>query len=202
MVEAATMPKLDVPYISQKDPETSDRYGRRGCGLTAIRMALAYNGANLPLDQLDELIEKTGAYTEEKGWIHAGLVDIARGVGLQGYRINYEMLRDEDLEKAKEVFKNEGASDGELQMFEDSFKEAKSEGSMADLKRLIDLSIPPVTSMQKSYASTLASHMIVIKGYKDGNLLVNDPWDFGPDYIISEEEFLKHWTKKAIIITK
>ncbi len=202
-----TMPTLTVPYISQKDDETSNRYGRRGCGLTALRMVLSYYGKDLGMEELDQLVVETHAYQpmegkeEIGGWIHAGMTNIARKVGLRGYRIHYGMLTEQDLINSKAVFEEEGMGEEEFKDFSESFDQARTEGPMSDLYRLIDKGIPVIASMKKSYAKTLASHMIVLMGYGGDELVVNDPWEFGPNYKVSVDEFKKHWTNRVIVIS-
>lgn len=195
-----TMPILNVPYKSQQDNKTSQKYGRKGCGLTSLRMVLEFWGGDLSLKQLEELIEKTNSYSEAAGWVHEGMVNIARGLGLQGYRINYQFLEDDDIKRAELIFKKEGALDYEINQFKESVLFAKNHTPNEDLKRLIDNGIPIITSMETAYAKTLATHMIVPIGYDSTSFVVNDPWTFGPKHKVDLEEFENHWTKRAIVI--
>lgn len=191
-----------VTYISQKDEEAMAKYGPRACGITSLRMVLSFWGTNTTLFELDELIEKHKAFNENLAWVHSGLINIARNFGLKGYRINYQMLNEEDLPKAEQVFSAEGAKLDEIKLFEDSFKFAKQNGEIADIDRLVNSKIPVIASMERSYASTKDTHMIVIIGEEEDKFVVNDPWTFGPNFEISKEEFMKHWTKRAIVISK
>lgn len=192
--------KLNVPYYSQKDLEPLASYGSKACGLTSLRMVLDFYGIKPNFEQLKQIVDKTGAYSEKLGWIHSGLVDIAREYGLKGYRIHFGFLSDEDLPKADQKLAAEGASLEEIGKFQESFKLAKEKGNLTALDRLIKGGIPVLVSMSPDYASTSASHLVVIIGEEKGKYIINDPWNFGPEYQINKEKFVTQWTNRAIVI--
>ena len=194
------MPTLQVPYFSQREEEALSLYGRKACGLTSLRMVFGYYGRETDLGRLSSLALAKHAYTEETGWIHAGLLNTARAVGLHGFRINYSQLSESDLPQAVNAFRKEGASEEEIGRFKESFEFTSKHRAIDDLKRLIDQGIPVITSMEKSYAQTSASHMVVVMGYEGDDLIINDPWDFGSRFKVPSDEFERHWTKRAIVI--
>lgn len=202
MPETSELMNLKVPYYTQKEEQALQKYGRKACGLTSLRMVLSFYEHPLDIDQLKTFANLVGAYKEETGWIHAGLLNIARELGLKGYRINFDMLTDEDLTKACPILAAEGASLEEVDKFTTNFTTAKTQGARTVISQLLNAKIPIITSMKTSYANTIASHMVVIKGEDKDKFIINDPWDFGPDHLISKEEFEQHWTKRAIVIWK
>lgn len=193
---------LLVPYYSQTEEEVMHKYGRKGCVLTALRMVLEYYGQEINFEQLCHKADQIGAYNEEKGWIHSGLVTMARDFDLKGFRINFSMLDDHDLDNVGPILAREGASSEEIKKFEESFYCAKKQGRLAVLDQLLEKKIPVIASMEKSYSNTLATHAVVVKGIEDDQYILNDPWDFGQDYLIKKSKFDENWTKRAIIIYK
>lgn len=194
------MPSIYVPYFSQKEDEIKHFYDLKACGLTSLRMVLAYYDRGVDMDMLADLASSAGAFTQ-RGWLHTGLIDIARGLGLHGYRINYDQLKNKDLHQALEVFDKEGYTVNELEYFKESFHFARKFGPIEDFKRLIGLKIPVIVSMEKSYSQTTGSHMVVITEVGEDSLTVNDPWDNGQQHLIPLDYFLVHWTNRAIVIT-
>lgn len=193
---------LPVPYYSQKEEEVMLKYGRKGCVLTALRMVLAYYGRVINFEQLCDKANQIGAYTEEQGWIHSGLVTIARDFGLKGFRINFSQLNDQDLDNVGPILANEGSSSEEIKEFKKNFYFAKEQGRLAVIDQFLEEKIPVIASMEKSYSNTLATHAVVIKGLEDDKYILNDPWDFGQNYSIEKSKFDEGWTKRAIIIYK
>lgn len=62
-------------------------WSSRVCGLACIKMAIgAFQGIKVPLHDLLEKGLRINAYTEESGWYHKGLVDLARLYGLDSER--------------------------------------------------------------------------------------------------------------------
>jgi ABC-type bacteriocin/lantibiotic exporter with double-glycine peptidase domain len=91
----STRVHLDVPRFPQQFGEgdwpagTTVRghgarhWGGRACGVACLRMLLAYYGLPVPslFDLLVEAVERD-AYTP-RGWLHSGLVDLARRHGMR-----------------------------------------------------------------------------------------------------------------------
>lgn len=86
---------LGVPYLSQfLHIETPD-YRPRSCGMTCVRMALAYHDKEAA--SIDELVTKgmaEGGYSKA-GWIHDYLLEVFRAHGLEASR--KEKMADEDV---------------------------------------------------------------------------------------------------------
>lgn len=192
--------ELKIPYFSQKEEEALQTYGRKACGLTSLRMILGFYGRTLDISQMNQLAKKIGAYSESCGWLHAGLINMARELGLKGFRINFEMLADEDLHNAGPVLAAEGATENEIGRFKKTFQTAREQGVLIAINQLLAESIPVIVSMKTSYSNTIASHLIVIKGREDGHYIINDPWDYGPDHTITPQYLKQHWTHRIVVI--
>lgn len=199
-LETDYMPRLNVPYRSQREVGIIENYGTRGCGVTALSMVLEYYGHHLSGSDLRLLSDQTHAYQGEIGWTHAGLVKIARKLGLLGYRINYDYKTDEDLRKSDEILREEGASASEFEMFKKSFEFARSEGGYSDICRLISQRIPVIASLIPEYTGLSYSHLVVVTEIDEKGMVVNDPWNNGRNFQISREEFEKYWTNRVVII--
>lgn len=194
------MMDLSIPYYSQKEEEALSLYGSKACGLTSLRMVLASYGFVLDVAQLSQIASRVGAYKEEAGWIHAGLVNIARDLGLNGFRINYSMLGDRNLEEAGPILAKEGASLKEIEEFTKSVLTAREKGVLGAIDELLAKNIPVIASMETTYAQTKATHLVVIKGSDKHNFVINDPWDNGANHRLPKENFNNHWTKRAVVI--
>lgn len=199
-VETLANVKLEVPYKSQKSEEIWQNYTNSGCGLTSLQMVLEYFGYSLNGNQMNALAREVGAYHSQHGWSHAGLIDVARRVGLAGYRINYEFSTDQDLEKAQEILTKEGAGDNELSSFRESFEFSRKHGEVADVQRLGELGVPVIASLRPEYTKLDTSHLVVITGINSENVTLNDPWLNGPNYKLSLSDFEKYWTKRVIVV--
>lgn len=189
-----------VPYFSQKEEAAMQRYGSKACGLTSLRMALAYYGHQLSMGEMGVLADRVGAYSEQKGWLHSGMVNIARDVGLRGFRINYSFLSEEDETKAQPILAQEGATFEEISRFNNSIDLARREGSIAALTELIKRQIPVITSMTNEFTGLSASHLVVVKGRINDRFIINDPWERGADHAVDVDEFNKMWTQRAVVI--
>ncbi|OGE71723.1 hypothetical protein A2617_02155 [Candidatus Daviesbacteria bacterium RIFOXYD1_FULL_41_10] len=197
---------LDVPYYSQTEETALSKYGTKACGLTSLRMVLAFYGQTFNINQMEQLANRVGAYDENARWTHAGLVNIARDAGLMGFRINYSMLSDEDIDNACEIFAIEGGVRKEIHEEIDNFREnvefAREQGDLASINSLLENQIPIIASMKKSYADTADTHLVVIRGRENNNYIINDPWHNGASYTMPVENFNEQWTKRAIVIYK
>lgn len=193
---------LSVPYYSQKEEGVSSRYGHKACGLTSLRMVLAYYNHPMGVEELSNMATQIGAYEEKQGWVHAGLLNIAREFRLKGFRINLGMLEDEDLVRSGLVLAREGTSRKEFESFTKTFETAKEHGALNAVSELLNHKIPVIASMKDSYAQTTASHLVVIRGLEDGKYIINDPWENGESFRMDINEFEKEWTKRIIVIYK
>ncbi len=221
--EPKTKVDLQIPYYSQQEEDALNLYGRKACGLTSLRMVLAYYGYNFGINEMSDRAKLVGAYSEEDGWIHSGLVDIARqahhrigptgsldGIdtnkpSLHGFRINFDFLKDEDLAKVGPILAREGATQEEIEKFTQIFQTAREKGIKEAIDQLIDQEIPVIASMRPTYAKTSATHLVVIKGKENGNYILNDPWvnsegNGGKAYPVPVEKFNEDWTHRAIVI--
>lgn len=199
-LETEYMPTLQIPYRSQREAEIVENYGSRGCGVSALSMVLEYYGHHLEGNELKKLADETGAYQGEIGWTHAGLIKIARKLGLSGYRINYDFQADTDLDKANIVLSKEGTNKSELDNFKRSFEFAKYEGGYRDINRLVDNGVPVIASLVPEYTGLVYSHLVVVTDIDETCIMVNDPWNNGRNFQISRKEFEKYWTNRVVII--
>lgn len=76
--------KLGVPYYSQRMDVLDENWKHRSCGICALAMAMEFL-AEEKFD-LDELIKEgleINAYLKNVGWVHQGLVDLAKKHGFK-----------------------------------------------------------------------------------------------------------------------
>ncbi len=79
--------KNEIPYISQLINIPDLYWANRACGGVCLLMALSYFGIKVEnyVDFLNEA-EKEGYFTQNYGWYHQGLIDLAKKYELDGYR--------------------------------------------------------------------------------------------------------------------
>lgn len=78
------MKKLNVPYYSQRLDVLDSEWKWRSCGICALKMAMEFLGeVKISADNLIKEGLKINAYLKNVGWIHQGLVDIAKRHGFK-----------------------------------------------------------------------------------------------------------------------
>jgi len=94
--------RYSVPFFSQYSDIQSHLWQYRGCGIIALKMLLEYWHTQKPELQspsIEELLKKSfdiGAYIENIGWSHSGLVEIAKRYGYGGYNKDLAHIPAED----------------------------------------------------------------------------------------------------------
>lgn len=98
------MKKLNVPYYSQQLDVLDPEWKWRSCGICALKMAMEFLGSKTNLDELVKEGLAVGAYLNGIGWIHQGLVDIAKRHGfLNSFKKEWPIRQlAEEKEKATE----------------------------------------------------------------------------------------------------
>lgn len=83
--------RYEIPFYSQLADIQKQAWQYRGCGITALKMVLAYWNhrndlyQNPPLWSLLKTGLRIGAYLPNVGWSHSGLVNIARHYSYDGF---------------------------------------------------------------------------------------------------------------------
>ncbi len=82
---ASTMSSFKVPFYSQFKDITTAKWQKVGCGIASLAMLINYyEPGEVNVDGLlDEGIQ-AGAYLDDAGWIHQGLINLANKHGLTG----------------------------------------------------------------------------------------------------------------------
>lgn len=81
----------DVPFSSQYADLGRHEWRARGCGIASLKMVMDFwhrKDRSCRAPSLDDLLNtglEIGAYREGVGWIHRGLVEIAKRYGYDGY---------------------------------------------------------------------------------------------------------------------
>src|SRR3989344_7630553 len=101
------MTPYKIRLVSQQN-ELHPEWQYRGCGVAALKMVMNYwhvadeTNASPPIDELLAVGLKLNAYVKNSGWLHTGLVNIAKQYGYEGQ--NYD-LASSDTETAWESLK-------------------------------------------------------------------------------------------------
>lgn len=82
----------DVPFHSQLSEIQSTVWKNRGCGITSLAMIIDfYSPETVSVNKLLGQGIAAGAYINNAGWSHAGLINVSRSYGLDG--IAYDLSK-------------------------------------------------------------------------------------------------------------
>ncbi len=99
----------NVPFYSQFADISTPNRKKVGCGVASLAMLIElYNPDHkVSVDQLFEDGLRAGAYLDNAGWIHAGLINLSKGYGLDGQSHGLaDMSTNSAFERLKTVLKN------------------------------------------------------------------------------------------------
>ncbi len=86
-----------VPFYSQFSDISSPSWQKVGCGIASLAMLIDfYAEEKISVDALLERGINAGAYLDNAGWIHAGLIGLSRTYGLTGESVSLAHLNMED----------------------------------------------------------------------------------------------------------
>lgn len=87
-----------VPFYSQFKDITSDSWKKVGCGIASLAMIIEfYEPGEVKVDTLLKEGISAGAYLDDAGWIHSGLISLSKKYGLNGESHDF---RDSTMETA------------------------------------------------------------------------------------------------------
>ena len=182
---------LNVPYQSQEPLEDGDV--KKWCGIASLWMVLAFylkDKAPSP----EELLEKYGSAFEHTGFQHKELIKIAREYGLRGFRKSWWV--EPGVLPLLEKFRSEGESEEDI----NDWLDINLDESLHTLQKLIEKDIPVIISVNPEFSPGNSTHLVVLIGWENNQLIIHDPYKKGANYKISVKDFKKYWLKQAIII--
>jgi len=81
----------ELPHYSQFLDVTKKGWKVRACGVASLAMILDhYKQTETSIDELIDHGVSIGAYNKELGWIHSGIVNIAKHKGFKGERFDWK----------------------------------------------------------------------------------------------------------------
>ncbi len=201
---------LNIPYYSQYRDIKDEYWKSRACGAICLKMVLDYlQPENKKLWELPVTVEEFMKLANEKGaygkngWIHQGLISVARdfGVKLERKEFKSKVKKDSNLENVscKSSIKNENADYIKL---DEEIKEV-----IFSLKK----NNPVIVSVVKRFKEEKKFHMVVLTGFEideSGEVkgfYYNDT-DYnkeqeGKNLFVDVETFKKFWRKLAIFVS-
>lgn len=146
--------RYDVPFVSQYHDLADPEWQWRGCGIVALKMVLDYwhnqdeRHQTVELNALHRKGIDAGAYRENIGWTHKGLVQIAHDLGYESYNRDW-------------------AANGPTPKSQEAAWEALA----------LELRKGPVLASVYSglEPSRGGGHIVVVAGEADGLVFLNDP---------------------------
>lgn len=83
----------EVPFYSQFTDITKPGWQKIGCGIASVAMLIDYySDENINVDALLDRGIANNAYLTDAGWIHSGLIGLARSYGLDGQSMSLAHL--------------------------------------------------------------------------------------------------------------
>ncbi len=92
-----------IPFYSQFQDIHSLSWQKVGCGITSLAMVIDYySTTSISVEALLKQGIATGAYDNNAGWIHQGLISLSKKYGLEGKSYNVSSLgKEKALSKLK-----------------------------------------------------------------------------------------------------
>lgn len=98
---------FSVPFYSQFEDISQPEWRKIGCGIASLAMLIDFYTEAVPVDTLLNSGIGKGAYLDNAGWTHQGLINLAEDHGLTGQAVSYSDLpATEALEKLKKALKS------------------------------------------------------------------------------------------------
>jgi uncharacterized protein YvpB len=98
-----------VPFYSQFTDITSPQWQKVGCGIASVAMLIDYySDEAVSVDDLLTSGIESGAFNEEAGWSHAGLIALAKPYGISGDSHSLAHLSTEDAMNALAIILKDG----------------------------------------------------------------------------------------------
>jgi len=166
----------DVPFSSQYTDLGHHQWRARGCGITALKMVLDFYGTAVALEELLNVGLEIGAYHQGIGWTHAGLVQIARRYGLDGFNVDW------------------AESGPTPKTAEDAWEALAKELEHGPVMASMYAGLDPERS---------GGHIVVVTGCADGLVQFNDPEQMTEREgrrVLALETFLKAFKRRYIIV--
>lgn len=159
----------EVPFYSQFTDISSVKWRKVGCGIASLAMIIDYyNERTVSVDELLEQGIESGAYLNNAGWTHSGLIKIGNTYDLEGK--SYDLR----TKKTSEAFR--------------SLADALTDG-------------PVMVSIHYKFdPKSTIPHLVVINGIKNDIIYYNDPAGKEGAQQVSQEDFLRAWKKKYIVL--
>jgi len=187
---------LQIPYFSQLDETIKKIKKQQACGICCVKMVLDYY---LPSQKnnINDLIQEgmvIKAYNPDLlggVWVHEGLVRILRNHGIAAYSQEFKSMKVE-LGGAEE--------EGNIARPNNEIETSLVNFGMEKIKKCLENNEPVIVSVLPNFAKNQDSHLVIIKGFENNQLIFTDPFS-GDDLFFTEEHFLNFWKKLAIFTT-
>lgn len=191
---------LDVPYYHQLDPATglSPKDRSNGCAIVCMKMVLEYCAQEqIDIVELYQMTEKLGGRNKKGDWTHAAQVRVLKGQGLIAWRRNWNMARAD----VAYFTNNEDYDSDQLSALE----RQNQTGAMVAILDSIKKGYPVIVSVKKYFQYEDKRHQVVIIGFDDDHLYINDPIAKDPanhPMKVTKDYFLEAFNYQAIFISR
>lgn len=191
---------LQVPYYHQLDPATGllPQFRNNGCAIVCLKMVLEYIlEREFNISTLYEAAEASGGRNPKGDWTHAAEVRVLKHYQLVAWRRNWNLAKaDIRYFKTKENY-----NAGQLQALEQQNQNA---ALLAILTSLMS-GFPVIASVKKHFAREGKRHQVVIIGFDEDHLYINDPIAKDPanhPLVATQAEFLQGFNYQAIFVSR
>jgi uncharacterized protein YvpB len=191
---------LEVPFYSQKEIVTNGE-GDSACGIVCVKMILDYKTDDRLQNtehriSIDDLV-KEGYIVggkEEAGWKHETIVRVLRNHGIMAFR--QEFIAHEVVISKQKVESSKGVLNEEV-------TEEMRGVALTKFEMFIDQGYPVMTSMRPGFGENGGDHLVLIVGYDEDNLYINDSQmgsDEGSPIAVSKKKFMEYWKGLSVFV--
>lgn len=191
---------LQVPFHHQLDPTTGlpPKFRKNGCAIVCLKMVLEYIfEREYNISNLYEAAETSGGRNAKGDWTHAAEVRVLTHYKLVSWRRNWNLAK-ADSRYFKE---SEDYNADQLEALEDQNRAAALPAILTSIKK----GYPVIVSVKKHFAQENKRHQVVVIGFDEDHLYINDPIAKDPanhPMKVPKGDFTKAFNYQAIFVSR
>lgn len=171
---------LQVPFYAQKEILTNGE-ANSACGIVCVKMILDYAGKKNDIEDLIKEGYIIGGKVDA-GWKHETIVRVLRNHGILAFP---QEFRSHIVDTEKE----EG-------ILNEKMTNEMRDVAITKFEMFIDQGYPVMVSVKPGFGNNKGDHLILIVGYDEENLYINDSGNSSEEESpikVSKNKFMEYW---------
>ena len=187
--------KLDIPYYSQIRDVKNPEWKKRACGVVTLLMVLKFFKKDITLSVDDLIIEGLAINAHnEHGWIHDGLVALARNYGAHAYCQEFKSRLFDAVKKIMTIH---------------PIEESLTEDGIKKIVETLRSGAPVIASVLGKFNENGEYHLVPLVGFEEKDGVVSGFYYHEPNaeresegafQFVDIATFRQFWRKFAIFI--